>query len=178
MKIKTLIHTALVAEAKPVIGYFGLTCKAKQPYNLYENEDIALIVSGMGEMSTKAALTYALTLYQPQMAINVGIAGCKDISITKGTLFCTTHPDLGIPFATLSSHQGGVDNILHATTTLVDMEAESFLETMPKGVKTYIFKVVSDHCDGSIPSKIDVGNWINKSLKFWGKYGERSNTTF
>lgn len=62
MKIQTLIHTALVAEAKPIIGYFGLTCKAKQPYNLYENENIALIVSGIGSGSASGtrACTHAL----------------------------------------------------------------------------------------------------------------------
>jgi len=178
MKIQTLIHTALVAEAKPIIGYFGLTCKAKQPYNLYESESIALIVSGMGSEQTKAALAYALSLYKPVLAINVGIAGCTDATIAKGTLFCTTHTDLGIPFATLSSHQDAVENALHVKTLLVDLEADSFLETVPEGVKTYVFKIVSDHCDGTIPSKTDVGNWINKSLKLWGKYVKRSNTTF
>ena len=170
MKIQTLIHTALVAEAKPIIGYFGLTCKAKQPYNLYENENIALIVSGMGSENTQAALAYALTLYEPQCAINVGIAGCTDTSIAKGTLFCMTHHDLDVPFATCSSHSKAVENLLHVKTMLVDMEAETFLQTVPKNIETYVFKVVSDYCDGSVPSKADVGNWINKSLKLWGKY--------
>ncbi len=173
MKIQTLIHTALVAEAKPIIGYFGLTCKAKQPYNLYENENIALIVSGIGSENTQATLAYALTLYEPRCAINVGIAGCTDISIAKGTLFCTTHAELNIPFATCSSHPKAVENLLHVKTMLVDMEAETFLQTVPKNIEPYVFKVVSDYCDGGIPSKTDVGNWISKSLKLWGKYVRR-----
>ena len=170
MQIHTLIHTALVAEAKPIIGHFGLTCKAKQPYNLYENEHIALIVSGMGSENTQAALTYALSLYAPRVAINIGIAGCSDTTIAKGTLFCTTHHDSDVPFATYSSHPKAVENLLHVKTTLVDMEAEAFLRAIPSTIETYVFKVVSDYCDGGIPSKSDVGNWINKSLKLWGKY--------
>ncbi len=173
MKIHTLIHTALVAEAKPIIGHFGLTCKAKQPYNLYENEHIALIVSGMGSENTQAALAYALTLYELRVAINIGIAGCSDTTIAKGTLFCTTHHDLGIPFATCSSHQKAVDGALHVNTTLVDMEAETFLHTIPKSIETYVFKVVSDHLETAIPSKADVGNWIGKSIKQWEKYVRR-----
>lgn len=204
MKIKTLIHTALVAEAKPIIGYFGLTCKEKIPYNLYENENIVLIVSGIGEELTQQALSYALSLYEPEIAINIGIAGCSDATIARGTLFCTTHENLDIPFATLSSHKEGIDascslnTVIHdgspetlcfivpserkcfaqtsshaKLTTLVDMEAESFLHTIPKDIETYVFKVVSDHLQTSIPSKADVGNWINKSIKQWEKYVRR-----
>ena len=173
MKIHTLIHTALVAEAKPIIGHFGLTCKAKQPYNLYENEHIALIVSGMGSQNAKEALAYALSLYAPSVAINIGIAGCSDTTIAKGTLFCTTHHNLSIPFATCSSHQKAVDGDLHVNTTLVDMEADAFLQALPKTIEAYVFKVVSDHLETAIPSKADVGDWINKSIKQWEKYVRR-----
>ena len=168
--IHTLIHTALVAEAKPIIGHFKLTCKAKQPFNLYENEHIALIVSGMGSQNSKEALLYALSLYEPCVAINIGIAGCVNRSVAKGTLFCTTHEGLGMPFASCSSYDGAVQKALHVKTTLVDMEADTFLQTVPKTIKTYVFKVVSDHLEDTIPSKTDVGNWVTKSIKVWEKY--------
>lgn len=50
------------------------------------------------------------------------------------------------------------------------MEAKAFLDAVPNTIEKYVFKVVSDYCDGGIPSKSDVKNWINKSLKLWGKY--------
>ncbi|WP_442764818.1 phosphorylase family protein [Sulfurospirillum cavolei] len=178
MQIHTLIHTALVAEAKPIIGHFKLTCKAKQPFNLYENENVALIVSGMGSQNAKEALAYALSLYEPRVAINIGIAGCSDTTVAKGTLFCTTHEGLDIPFATCSSRPKAVDDTLHVTTTLVDMEADTFLQTVPKTVETYVFKIVSDHLETSVPSKADVGNWIGKSIKQWEKYVRRSKSAF
>jgi len=170
VRIHTLIHTALVAEAKPIIGHFKLTCKAKQPFNLYEGDGIALIVSGMGSEKTKDALQYALSLYEPCVAINVGIAGCRDATVLKGTLFCTTHEGLDIPFATCSSHQKAVEDALHVNTMLVDREAKTFLQTLPKSIETYVFKVVSDHLETTIPSKADVGNWIGKSIKRWENY--------
>lgn len=170
LSYQTLIHTALVAEAKPIIGHFGLTCKEKQPFNVYTNDDIVLIVSGIGSEKTQAALAYALTRFKPRVAINVGIAGCVDESVPKGRLFCITHSDLEIPFATLSSHTEPIQSRLHVKTTLVDMEADTFLTCMPKGIRTYVFKVVSDHLDSAIPSKADVGNWINQSIKNWKNY--------
>ena len=168
--IHTLIHTALVAEAKPIIGHFRLTCKAKQPFNLYENEHMALIVSGMGSQNTKEALLHALSLYEPCVAINIGIAGCVDRSVAKGTLFCTTHKGLGMPFASCSRYDGAVQEALHVKTTLVDMEADTFLQTVPNTIKPYVFKIVSDHLEDTIPSKTDVGNWVTKSIKVWEKY--------
>ena len=90
-KIKTLIHTALVAEAKPIIGHFKLKCIEKVPFNVYKNDDILLVVSGIGGEKTKSALAYALSLYEPKTAINIGIAGCSDKSVKIGSLFCTTH---------------------------------------------------------------------------------------
>ncbi|MBN1839177.1 MAG: nucleoside phosphorylase [Campylobacterales bacterium] len=173
MKIHTLIHTALVAEAKPIIGHFKLTCKAKQPFNLYEGDGIALIVSGMGSENTQNALVYALSLYEPCVAINIGIAGCVDKTVAKGTLFCTTHEGLGIPFASCSSHEKAVENALHVKTTLVDMEADTFIQILPKNIEAYVFKIVSDHLESSIPNKTDVGNWIGKSIKQWEKYVRR-----
>lgn len=170
MKVQTLIHTALVAEAKPIIGYFGLTCKAKQPFNLYVGEDIVLIASGVGKENTQKALAWALTLFEPQKCINVGIAGCCDKRIAKGTLFCTSHHDIDIPFASLSSHEKVIENTLHVNTLLVDMEAETFLHSIPKNTEAYIFKVVSDHLENTIPTKAEVNAWVQKSLKRWSVY--------
>ena len=170
MKIKTLIHTALVAEAKPIIGHFGLVCHEKQPYNLYVGEDIVLIASGMGSQHTQKALKYALKLYSPQKAINIGIAGCTNQAIPKGTLFCTTHSLFDIPFTSLNSHHEKADKHALITSTLVDMEAQTFLEMIPEGIEKYVFKIVSDHLEPTIPSKADVSAWITKSIKYWSKY--------
>jgi nucleoside phosphorylase len=169
-KIKTLIHTALVAEAKPVIGFFALSCKAKFPFNIYESEDIALIASGIGEMKTKEALALAFTIFEPNTAINIGIAGCIDKSIKPGSLFCVTHTNLPIHHATLSSHKSGVSCSDKINSLLVDNEGEAFLQSVPQEVNKYIFKVVSDHLDISIPTKAKISSLIQKTIPKWSVY--------
>ncbi|MDR2342272.1 MAG: nucleoside phosphorylase [Campylobacteraceae bacterium] len=170
MKIKTLIHTAFVAEAKPIIGFFNLTCKRRTPFNIYTNDNIALIVSGIGETKTKEALVSALALFSPYVAINVGIAGCSDKSIKIGSLFCTTHKNLSIPYASLSSHENAVGKDKDINSCLVDQEGEAFLSCIPQGVERYIFKVVSDHLNMTIPTKAKVSSLIQKTLPLWSVY--------
>jgi hypothetical protein len=170
MKIQTLIHTALVAEAKPIIGFFALTCKSKMPFNIYANENIALIVSGIGEAKTKEALSFAFELFSPSIAINIGIAGCRDKNIKIGSLFCATHQNLPVPYATLTSHKNGVNSDKDINSCLVDQEGEAFLNSVPQDVEKYIFKVVCDHLDTTIPSKAKVSSLIQKTLPLWSIY--------
>ncbi|MDR1007517.1 MAG: nucleoside phosphorylase [Campylobacteraceae bacterium] len=170
LKIKTLIHTALVAEAKPIIRFFALTCKSRIPFNIYANDDIALIVSGIGEEKTKKALSLALSLFNPCVAINVGIAGCSDKNIKIGSLFCATHKDIFIPYASLTSYKSGVSSGENVDSCLVDEEGEVFLSSIPANVERYIFKVVSDHLDISIPTKAQVNSLIQKTLPLWSVY--------
>ncbi|MDR3346227.1 MAG: nucleoside phosphorylase [Campylobacteraceae bacterium] len=171
-KIKTLIHTALVAEAKPLIGYFHLKCIAKIPFNIYKNDDIALIVSGIGGEKTEAAILYALSLYEPKTAINIGCAGCADTSVKIGSLFCTTHADLPLPYASLSSHEHPVSSSEGLNSLLADQEGEAFLRTVPSSVEKYIFKVVSDHLNPTLFSKETLSSLMQKSLPLWSVYAK------
>lgn len=170
MKIKTLIHTALVAEAKIIIKSLKLTCKEKIPYNIYTNNDVVLVVSGMGDENTKNALLYTQKLYTPEIFINFGVVGCTDKNIKIGSLFCTNLQDLDIEFATISSHKNIVTCKDNIKTTLVDMESEAFLKNTPKDAKKYVFKVVSDYLEDKILSKNELNILIQKSLKKWIKY--------
>ncbi|MFV0480451.1 MAG: nucleoside phosphorylase [Campylobacteraceae bacterium] len=170
MMKKTVIHTALSHEAKPIIQHFNLTCKDTKPYNIYENEDMVLVVSGIGAKNTKEALSFVVNLYKAEVFINFGVAGCKDENIKKGTLFCTTHKDLDLPFATITQNEIAFTCKEDLNTLLVDMESSTFLESIPKEATKYIFKVVSDYCEDKIPSKNELNHWIKDSLKKWEKY--------
>jgi hypothetical protein len=169
-KIKTIIHTALTAEAKPITGFFALKCKIRTPFNIYVNDDIALVVSGIGEVKTREALAFAFELFQPRTAINIGIAGCSDKNIKTGSFFCTTHRNLPIPYASLSSHNGAVEGNEGISSCLVDEEAEAFLGAVADDVEKYIFKVVSDHLSADIPTKAKVSSLIQKTLPLWSIY--------
>ncbi|MDR0467802.1 MAG: nucleoside phosphorylase [Campylobacteraceae bacterium] len=172
MKIKTLIHTAFVAEARLIINELKLVCKERIPYNIYidKDKDIVLIISGIGEENTKKALKYAQEFFTPETFINFGIAGCVDKNIEIGSLFCTNVKNLEIKFATISSHKDIVTNRANIKTTLVDMESETFLQNTPKDAKKYVFKVVSDHLNNEVLPKDKINSLIQKSLKEWIKY--------
>jgi len=172
MKIQTLIHTALCAEAKPIAGTFGLTCKSTKPFLFYTNATTVLVVSGVGCEKTRLALAYTLARYEPEVMVSVGIAGCTDVSIPVGTLFCTSHAHLPIPFATLSTYDVPVDEKNRPKTTLVDMEADAFVQSVPCGVEAYVFKVVSDHLNPVRPTKGQVGGWIGRSIGRWRGYAK------
>jgi hypothetical protein len=168
INIKTLIHTALTAEAKPIIGYFHLKCIVRRPFNIYLKNDIALIVSGLGAQKSKEALQYALKLFNPQKAINVGIAGCCDKNIKIGSLFCATHENLTVPYASLCASEKPSNDAAVIPSLLVDMESGAFLESM--SIEKYIFKIVSDYLEDKILSKAEAGALIQKSIPLWSRY--------
>jgi len=160
----TLIHTALFAEAKPIIEYLKLKFIQKKPYRLYQRDNIVLVVTGMGEKTL--IIKEILSQYHIKKAINIGIAGCKDKNIPIGALFCTTHNLPHISHSTITTVKEPLNNPNNLKTTLVDMETDYFLEATEDIEEVYVFKVVSDYLDTTIPSKQFVWKLIENSLKY------------
>ncbi len=173
MKSFTLIYTALFCEAKAVIEHFGMKFVQKRPYRIYSSDDIVLIVGGMGAEKTALHVEDVFGQYKFNKAINIGIAGCKDRTIEIGSVYCTNHRLGDIDFLTLSSHNEAVGDAKELDTTLVDMEAESFLKICKKHIdseNTFVFKVVSDYLNAEIPKKEFVEKLIKNSITKWEKY--------
>lgn len=100
--------TALYAEAKPMIVHFSL--KKNHHYihsTVYENEQITLLITGVGKLSAAIALTELLTQKPPakhDIVCNIGIAACAEEenvgqlflchSITDVSTKRTFYPDL------------------------------------------------------------------------------------
>ena len=55
-----MIHivTALLHEARPIIDLYSLKPAQSDPYQIYQNDQISLIVSGVGKQNSKDAVTY------------------------------------------------------------------------------------------------------------------------
>lgn len=162
---KLLIHTALLAEAKPLIGRLKLQ---KEENGLYMNDEVVLCVSGIGKEKTIKAIEKLFKHYCFSKAFNIGIAGCKDTTVSIGTLFCTNRKLEGIKQTSLSTVNEALEDASKLHTTLVDMEADAFLQTCHKYLyieQVYVFKVVSDYLDATIPTKGFVSNLIQKNLK-------------
>lgn len=169
---KVLIHSALQAEAQYLINYYKLKQdNSVQKFKIFSNDKIILIVSGMGKEKTTFALEYIFNNFKINKAINIGIAGCCDSSIKIGTLFCTNRLLKDINFAAITCVDEPLDSDENLETLLVDMESFYFKEVSSKFVSDiYIFKVVSDYLDTTIPKKSFVIELIQKSLKDWEKY--------
>lgn len=163
---KTLIHTALLCEAQPLIQSLKLI-KNKIVPNIYENETYILVVSGIGKRATLQALETIFKTYCVHKALNIGIAGCKEESIAIGTLCCSTHHFNNIRFATLSTFDAAVEDKKSVETTLVDMEFHSFMqicqEHLPKE-QIFCFKIVSDYLSATLPSKQFVTSIIQQNI--------------
>lgn len=174
----TLIHTALLSEAQPLINFLKLIQKTdipNLPYGakLFTDKDkkYLLIVSGIGKENTQKSLDFIFKNFDISKAINVGITGCSDNSVKIGTLFCVNRLLPNINFAPITTVDTPLESDEALETLLVDMEAKYFLETSKSNCKNiYIFKIVSDHLDIEIPKKSFVIDIIQKTLPIWKKY--------
>jgi len=151
----TFIHTALLSEAQTFIEKYKLT-KVNSLPKIYANANIVVLIGGIGKENTVSSLKYIFENYTITKAINIGIAGCSDTTIEIGELFCTNRKLEDIEF--LSCKTVDTPQLPSNVTpnTLYDMEASYFLEIVKKYIdekNIYIFKIVSDHLDSTIPKK-------------------------
>lgn len=85
--MRLIIVTALLPEAKPIIEAFSLKPKTGFfPFNIYEKDELALIVTGIGQDHIASAVSYISGLYNQEFLgfINLGICGHRDLDL--GTL--------------------------------------------------------------------------------------------
>lgn len=158
----TLIHTALRCEAQPIIDKYKL---AKISPKIYKNDDLTVLISGVGEENTKRELEGFLSSHEVLKAINIGVAGCSDKSIKIGELFCINKKLENINSASITTVKKPTTNV---TTTLVDMECSAFIGVCEKnGIECFVLKVVSDYCDAERLEKDFVINLIRRSIKKW-----------
>lgn len=164
---KILIHAAFIHEARPLIQTLKLSQNALLP-KIYENDHYMLIVSGMGEKNTTEILQNIFNEHCFTKAINIGIAGCSDEKIPVGTLLCCTHESLSVPYASITMVNEAANSKASLQTVLVDMESAAFLKVarnyLPKN-ECYVFKVVSDYCDSTLPKKSFVIGLIQQHIK-------------
>ena len=100
-KAHTLIHTALFAEARPIIRHFCLQQSETKPFKLFCRARILLIVSGVGQELTQKALEWVTSRFQLSSAINIGMAGCNDASMEIGSLFAVRGGSEAAPYLPL-----------------------------------------------------------------------------
>ncbi|MDH3695640.1 MAG: hypothetical protein OER96_13845 [Gammaproteobacteria bacterium] len=83
------IVTALACEAKPIRRYYDLSSDTdKRAFPIYKNENIRLIVSGVGKINAAAAVAYLHGLDEKQSSawLNIGTVGHSNLDIGDLTL--------------------------------------------------------------------------------------------
>jgi hypothetical protein len=169
-----LIHTALLCEAQIFIEYYKLKKTNINP-KIYSNNNIIVLISGIGKKNTTTKLNYIYNNYTITKAVNIGIAGVNNTNIKLGSLYCTNQKLDNIDTLDLSTKDTATVSCKLGITMLYDMEAEYFLDISNFYVaknNIFVFKIVSDYLDDVILKKDDVKKLIkihlNKLTKIIG----------
>ena len=153
---------ALHAEAKPLIAHFGLLRRNADAFPVYENENIALIVSGIGKVAAAAATGYLHTQtgnHSCAAWLNVGITGHSRRAIGDGVLVHkitdqtagrSWYPPLTFELPCASDDLITVDEpeTKYRENGLYDMEAAGFYATACRFTTAelvHCYKIVSDN---------------------------------
>jgi len=154
------IVTALSAEARLFLDYYKLKARSDLPFKVYENENVKLIVSGVGYESALMATATLLAHFLPSkedILINIGVSAApssyplgtmavahkieyKDMHYFPDVLF--SHNLAEITLKTLDTPQ------LSAVNTFIDMEAHAVFKAASKFMQLHqmaFLKIVSDH---------------------------------
>ena len=181
------ILIALFTEASPIIKSFDLQLKHKKPFKIYENENIKLIISGIGNIQAASALTYLLTKYPPKnidKIFNIGICASSNKDDQIGTIYqikkivdkSTNHVYhlkserylQNTTIATYATVQTKIDQKYH----LADMESAGFYISAKKFIASEnitVLKIISDHMEDKIPKKEEVETMVEKHLPLFHK---------
>lgn len=179
----TAIVMATMLEAKPFVLGMSLKQIQKKPFPLFQNDNILLIISGIGKANAAMATAYSCYKFNPACICNLGAAGATDFSHPLGEIFhinkiieydrpeltterpCIHKPDIlnGFQTAKLSTSDMAVldpdeRREISINADLIDMEGASVAQACRKfNTKCFIFKFVSDTPDHARNEDI-VGN--------------------
>ncbi len=152
--------TALDAEARPLIEHYRLKRDLSLPYSLYKNDDIVLLVSGMGKTNALMGLSTLLGWRIPKPAdilMNIGICGApSEYEITEALLIHQIidhekryYPDILYPHSMRETSLLCVDEPQsHNCEFPVDMESSAIFQAASRFFKLHqiaFVKIVSDH---------------------------------
>ena len=146
------IVVAFYKEIEPIIKHYKLK-KRDAPFELFENEEIVVIISGIGKINSAIATTYILNNYDIDFIINFGIAGSSYFKV--GEIFLINkinnnfYPDILYFHPFQESEIVCSEKIItNGDIKLVDMESEGFFKSSTKFLpleNIFILKIVSDN---------------------------------
>ena len=186
VNVSVLLLVALKSEARPIIRYLRLKQIKEISNRFYTNEEVGLLVTGIGGNIVEEDLFNIIKEINPMALLNVGICGSIDKSCKIGSIFYVNkircditkkvfYPDVIIKtglsnssLVTFSTPQMEYSKHNNATNNyLVDMEGSILFRIIEKAYgpdKFQVLKIVSDHLSADEFSSVNVGNIIESSL--------------
>lgn len=174
------ISTALYLEAQPLITIYSLKqLHEHTKFQVFANDNVCLIITGVGELKASIAITYLLsnqTIGPHDLFLNFGLCGSLDPTIPIGSPYVfhklrdystkkDLYPDmlLKLPFreASLETCPLPVGNEILPTTvseTFVDMEAYAVMYAVTYYMQPHqvlFLKVISDYPTADKKAVID-----------------------
>ena len=161
------IITALKSEAKPIIDFYGLEFSGLSNFPLYKNNNITLIVTGVGRKNVSNVLNlfFQKNKVIKNHIINIGISGGRKDDCSIGQLFLINKvfdEKSKLSFSLGPQQSFGLQNNEITTVSkpvvnnnfkgkgLVDMEAYEIctaINNLDGLDRLFILKIVSDNMD-------------------------------
>jgi adenosylhomocysteine nucleosidase len=171
------IIMATKIEADPFIKKLSLSVTGKKPFSVSKNEEIILIISGIGKSNAAAAAAHLITVYRPDRVFNLGAAGSvsgelgigeiiharKIIEPDRPRLFSSRpvmhRPDVikGFHTAVLATQDRPVFSAEERKAVgryadCADMEGAAVAQVCRAyGCRVYLFKIITDTPESRIP---------------------------
>jgi len=170
VKIRIVIIAAMEREVKPLIrGWQTRTFEhAARRYRVFENEDAALICSGIGAEAARRATEAVIQEVNPERVLAVGFAGALDGSLAVGQVIEPSlvinaadgaRTEIGSGAGTLVSTKAVADKDQKSRlakaygASAVDMEAAAVAQgAQARGVGFGAVKAISDAADFNLPA--------------------------
>ena len=166
----TGIVMATKIEAAPFLKGLQLSAIEKKPVPIYGNNDIVLVVSGVGKTNAAIGTTHLINNYRPSRIFNLGAAGAAREAFSIGDILhvdevieadrprllsakpVTHKPDIlkGFTTATLATRDRPALSRNDRTAAgrfadIVDMEASAVVQACRAfGTRVFVFKIISD----------------------------------
>ena len=168
------IVCALHCEAKPLIDFYHLSAEPDAKFPVFSNEQIKLIISGIGKVSSAVAMGYLYASGNENNYVawlNVGIAGHKNFPLgsllninkvsdaaTEINYYPTRLPNINVTSASAVTVDKPAE--IYEGSSVWDMEASAFMATATRFTVNeliQVLKVVSDNQDHHVDN-------VDKSL--------------
>jgi adenosylhomocysteine nucleosidase len=182
---------ALHCEAKPVIDFYRLKKHADtHAFDLYQSENMACVVSGIGDLNMAAACAWAAARFEKHKPcwINLGVAGHQSLPLSTVVLANQVYrqgqpqaiypvPLIPHPWQSLSLISQAQEQTEYHPSAAFDMEGYAFLHSCSRFTPLELcscIKLISDNAEHPPQrDKARISQWIADQMQHIADFATR-----